>query len=1002
MNENPSRGDEIPPSEGPNPEPKATATGGPGPAPTPLKPSGKLDAWMFLDLVVQRWHWVVVGMLVSGALFYLLGWYVVKPKFTATAQLLRRETPGKSEYFKTAPLSAETFAGLMRSPELVQKVGDLLAPPVPHSTLVKWLKIDPEPDSDLVKVQVAARNPDYAVNLLNLYITNVVEYIRNEDARQAETLANDYLNKQLEKMNGDIKELEKQFREMPVAGFDTNRLQQIGGQVSAMSTNLAGRAGQPLGSFSLQAQRLQAAMDDLNKLLVNYTEEHPAVVAKQQYIRDLQKQMQSGAGTNQAMGAPMTEALSSPGARQSHDLDIITIKMRALEDAKVELAKRQLEAELYATNKPASVIVFAPAELKTVKTNMRGVKISVVTLFGGLLGLAASLGLVFLVEFMDNRLKTPEDLERVTRLPVLTTLGNLREMQPEERVQWAFRAWTMLQGRLSPSANHGLICGITSANSGEGRSTWISLLAEAASLSGFRVLTIATRPSPTHVGADDDLTREIAQELGSVRADGTPGGSSNALTTSVLSSPAKITEELTGPNSQPVVHIPLPGWVWNLERRKQWRDALSHWRQVDNLVILVELPPAKVPEAVLLGSNLPNMVWLADSGKADAGETRAHLETLRNARCNLVGAFLNRVNGVSLKYKFPRWVTAFGAIVAFATLSASAQETAPPSPATAPPENSPTSNPASATATGTGFSISRPSQRAAWQQHLTLGAGDVLTLNLFGQPELARAEVAIGPDGRLSYLEAQDVMAAGLTIDELRSRLDQELGKMRRSPRTIITPVTFKSKKYFVLGKVATKGVYVLDRPITLLEALARAHGFETAMVDRNIYDLTDMQHSFLARGGKRFPINFEKFFQRGDLSQNIAIEPDDYIYVAPGDVDEVYVVGEVRLPGAVTYKPDLSVVAAITARAGYTERAYKSRVLVVRGSLSQPEAIPVDTHAVLDGNGVDFKLKPRDIIYVNSRPFIRVEELADLAATAFIQSVITEAVGVDIVKPVQ
>ena len=31
---------------------------------------------------------------------------------------------------------------------------------------------------------------------------------------------------------------------------------------------------------------------------------------------------------------------------------------------------------------------------------------------------------------------------------------------------------------------------------------------------------------------------------------------------------------------------------------------------------LVELPPGDVPESVLLGSNLPNLVWLASSGKA--------------------------------------------------------------------------------------------------------------------------------------------------------------------------------------------------------------------------------------------------------------------------------------------------------------------------------------------------------------------------------------------------
>jgi protein involved in polysaccharide export with SLBB domain len=304
--------------------------------------------------------------------------------------------------------------------------------------------------------------------------------------------------------------------------------------------------------------------------------------------------------------------------------------------------------------------------------------------------------------------------------------------------------------------------------------------------------------------------------------------------------------------------------------------------------------------------------------------------------------------------------------------------------------------------TNTSFSIVRPAQRSAWQERLTLGPGDLLNLGLYGQPELARAEVSVGPDGRINYLEAVDVMADGLTVDELRSKLDEELGKYRRTPRALVTPVAFRSKRYYMLGKVMTKGVYVLDRPITVLEAIARAHGLENGLVDRNVIDLADYKRSFLARGGKRYPLNFEKLFQQGDLSQNIAIEPGDYVFFASSDVKEIYVVGEVRLPGSAIYNQDMTVIAAIAARGGYTDRAYKARVLVVRGSLNNPELFVVDTHAILDAKAVNFKLEPGDIVYVNSRPFIKVEEYLDLAATAFIQSLITSWIGVDIVKPFQ
>jgi polysaccharide biosynthesis/export protein len=103
-----------------------------------------------------------------------------------------------------------------------------------------------------------------------------------------------------------------------------------------------------------------------------------------------------------------------------------------------------------------------------------------------------------------------------------------------------------------------------------------------------------------------------------------------------------------------------------------------------------------------------------------------------------------------------------------------------------------------------------------------------------------------------------------------------------------------------------------------------------------------------------------------------------------------------------VAWTPDLTIIGAISGRGGFTERAYRARVLVIRGSLSAPEAIPVDTHAILDAKELNFKLRPHDIIYINSRPFIKVEEAADLGATAFIQSIITSWVGVDVVKPIQ
>ncbi len=1004
------RRDEID-SSGESPRPVPRPTNGSSANTSGQLRSQQVTFLSVLDLVVQRWHWLILGAACGAACFYLLGLQLIKPKFTATAQLMRYEAPGRSEMFKTTPVSGDTFSAIIRAPELVQEVCQAALPPIAPEVFAKSIKVDPDPDSDVVRVELAARDPRRAIDLLNLYLTNAVQYTLRLESKQAGVIANQYLKKQLEELDRDISFLEERFHNQPSGVHLSNKLAAVNGEVSSLATNLAGSPGSMV-SFSMQAKRLQEAQAKLSELLAAYTELHPWVKAKRQEISDIEKEM-SHAPTN---STSLTSALPIPGgARDAFDpdADILHIKLRTLEDGRQDLIKRQREAELYVSNPPGNVYVFATASLATIKTNHRRVKTVIATVAGGGIGFAASLLLVLLCELIDNRLKTADDVSRVTRLPVLGALGDLQSMDPSERAQWAFRTWTMLQGRLSPSANFGLVCGITSSDQGEGRSTWVSLLAEAASMTGFRVLTIATRPTDTHVPSNHDLVEEhLSGNLPNCPANQPiespiSNSGSGALTTSVLSSPAQVTEKLTGPNSQPVVHIPLPGWVWNLERRKQWREALNQWRQIDNLVIFVELPPAKMPEAVLLGSNLPNMLWLTQSGTAKASDTQTQLETLRHARCNLVGAVLNHEPGMPLRKRFPRWLSGAAVLLMAHLSSGLGQDISPTNPPPSgveatEPATPGTSEDAPAPRTNHFFSIVHPSQRAAWQQRLTVGPGDILNIGLYGSPELARTEVAIGPDGRLSYLEAQDVFATGLTIDELRSKLDEALGQYRRAPHTIITPVAFRSKKYYMLGKVNTKGVYILDRPITVLEALARAHGLENALVDRNLVGLTDFRRSFIARTGKRIPVDFERLFERGDLSQNVPVEPGDYIYFAPGDLNEVYVVGEVRLPGPVTWTPALTIIGAVSGRGGFTERAWRAKVLVVRGSLSAPEAIPVDTHAILDGKDFDFKLRPRDIIYVNSRPLIKLEEAADLAATAFIQSLITSWVGVDVVKPIQ
>src|SRR5690606_2935929 len=93
-------------------------------------------------------------------------------------------------------------------------------------------------------------------------------------------------------------------------------------------------------------------------------------------------------------------------------------------------------------------------------------------------------------------------------------------------------------------------------------------------------------------------------------------------------------------------------------------------------------------------------------------------------------------------------------------------------------------------------------------------------------------------------------------------------------------------------------------------------------------------------------------------------------------------------------YTPNSTVISAITARGGFVDKAYQSRVLVIRGSLNNPERIIVDAKSILAGEKVDFRLQPKDIVYVSRRPWARIEEILDNATLAFIQAAVVSYTG--------
>lgn len=962
------------------------------------------DPIRLIEVLKRKWAW----WLGAGALLFLAGlfWTFSVTRSAISLQLMRLAAPAlfhaseNSDGFKPQEFNENTLAALIKNPEVLRRVAAKANPPMAAAKISYSLLVAPEHETDLTTLTLKGDSkPKDAVNLINLYAAEVVKFTQEIQTKEAQSFAS-YVGEKLSTVEKELAGVDAELKKLPpeakASGSDKLAEAYLV-QLSELEVKYE-LARMDLEHNNPVSDKLQAARAELAGLLVRYTDAHPLVQDQRIKIKTLEAEL-ANAGTNAVKFGVTTSGRTSDALltqtqsveKQAEQLRILRDQVRnklnglsengleyamiktrfqSLETLRSTLASRQREAQLFAENSLGYFSIFTPATLDRVNTKGHLKKGLLASLVGGLLGIICAAGLILIVEIFDDRLKTAADVLRVTNLPLLATLGDLDKMDEAAQAAWAFRTWTILKGKLSATQTQGMVCGIISARHGEGRTTWVNLLTKTAGRRGLRVLTVTTKPTETPpVHPHEPMAEGIE-----------PSATTTTLSPSAFAFPAQVSQQLSDPNGHSIVHIPLPGWVWNLERRTQWQTALDHWRKIDNLVLLVELPPASEPEAILLAENVPQLVWLTDSGKATIQETRAHLETLRHAGCNLVGTVLNREPSSFWNRHFIR---RFGVAALFLALNFSSNATA-----------AETGTNTISTNALESFSVTSPTQRANWQKRLTLGPGDILTLGFYGDTNLLKTEVIVRPDGRISYLQAHDVVATGLTVDELRDKFNQELSKYYRSPRVLVSPVAYHSKKYYVLGRVVRKGAFTLDRPITIIEAVARADGFETGLLNRNSIDLADLQRSFLIRDGKRVPIDFEKLFRGGNLSQNIPVEPNDLLYFPPTTLQEVYVVGEVGEPGVVPYTADTSVISAVTERGGFSPRSYRRRVLVVRGSLNEPETFVVDTWAITKATGVDFKLQPKDIIYVSSRPFIRAEELLDVAATSFIQSAITAWTG--------
>jgi succinoglycan biosynthesis transport protein ExoP len=264
------------------------------------------------------------------------------------------------------------------------------------------------------------------------------------------------------------------------------------------------------------------------------------------------------------------------------------------------------------------------------------------TALAAVAGAMLTVGIVFLLEYLDDTIKTPEDVSRALGLNTLGTIGRLAKReeelvvatQPFAPVTEAFRK-LRINVRFSSLDRPLQTLLVTSPNLAEGKSSTTANLAVAMAQAGLSVLAVDAdlRRPRLHQLFDLDLHEEGAVEssLGGLTGSLLEGCTDGRL------QPTQVENLKVMPSGE---LPPNPAELLSSQHMQKLLHELA--QQMD--VVLIDSPPVlPVADATALAQAVDGVLLVLQAGKTRRQAARHAMESLRQVEANLIGVVLNAV-----------------------------------------------------------------------------------------------------------------------------------------------------------------------------------------------------------------------------------------------------------------------------------------------------------------------------------------------------------------------
>jgi len=420
----------------------------------------------------------------------------------------------------------------------------------------------------------------------------------------------------------DMRRRGQDLMTLPEFSGDT-ALQELQGKKIELESELES-AKIELGPAHPDYEKRQAALANVQNeiegktaLLVNrFESQYTVASAKQEY---LEKQIRA------------SEEFSLEVARASSRYDIIRTDSETKKQFfdMIAMTMKEVQLNFNLMNNNITVMDQAMPPLYPIKPRKR-----VNLMIGAMFGMFLGLGVVFFLDYLDNTLRTPEDVEKYLGLTAIGVVPRIQPGEGEALEQRAVKeAYQSLRTSIifSSKNRQRKIALITSTGPREGKSSTVANLGRTLAAAGDRVCII-----------DCDLRRPKQHVHHGLERE--PG------LTNYLAAPAEETDWARyAKNSKPAnLHLytsgPLPPSPPDLLGGDRFRAMLDSMRETYDWVLIDSPPAASLADSALLASLADMLVLVVHHNQTDRDHVIKTVQQLRAVNANFAGVVLNNVN----------------------------------------------------------------------------------------------------------------------------------------------------------------------------------------------------------------------------------------------------------------------------------------------------------------------------------------------------------------------